>query len=500
MDNIPHTEKIDVTNPVTGQIIGRVSPALREEVQNAVERARAAQPGWAALPVRERTRILRRWANLVWKDQDRALDIICAETGKARVSAFNELFVTDNITAYCVYHAPHILRPQIRRALFPLFHQAQVYYKPHGVVGLITPWNYPYLLAFCDLIPALTAGNAVVLKPSEITPFSAHYGVEMLHEAGVPGEVVQVVNGASETGAALVDCVDYIAFTGSTAVGRQIAQRAAQRLIPCSLELGGKDALIVLKDADLEQAASGIVIGALENAGQACASVERVYVDRAVYDELIEHVRQRASQVLLGTTYTDHMGSLTGERELLRTEAHIREAVNKGARLLYGGQRRPELGPLFLEPAVLVDVDHSMCVMQEESFGPIIAMMPVNSEAEAVRLANDNPYGLSATVYTRDLRHGIQIARQIDSGDAAVNRPLAIWGTADAPMGGRKDSGIGRRNGPEGLLRFVTSQTVVVDTVPRLIAPPAAVHLTPRMRWLIGLRRRLMPYLPFLRP
>ncbi len=228
--------------------------------------------------------------------------------------------------------------------------------------------------------------------------------------------------------------------------------------------------------------------------------MERVYVERAVYDELTERVRQCVSQVLLGSSYIDHMGSLTGERELLRAEAHIQDALHKGARLLYGGQRRPELGARFLEPALLVDVDHTMQVMQEESFGPIIAMMPVANETEAIRLANESAYGLSATVYTRDLGRGAQLARQIDSGDVAINRPLAIWGTADAPMGGRKISGIGRRNGPEGLRRFVSTQTIVTDTVPRWLAPPAMIHLTPRMRWLIHLRRRLMACLPFLRP
>ncbi len=242
MDTTHLTEKTDVTNPITGAIIGSISHTSREAVQKVVERARAAQPAWATRPIRERVLVLRRWADLVWKDQAQALDIICAETGKVRVSAFNELFVTDNITIYCAYHAARILRPQPRRALFPLFHQARVYYQPYGVVGLITPWNYPYMLAFCDLIPALAAGNAVILKPSEITPFSARYGIDMLHRAGVPTDIVQVVDGAGETGAALVEFVDYIGFTGSTAAhpmqSRTRWQRRADRAARCRPRTG----------------------------------------------------------------------------------------------------------------------------------------------------------------------------------------------------------------------------------------------------------------------
>jgi succinate-semialdehyde dehydrogenase/glutarate-semialdehyde dehydrogenase len=469
-------------------------------VQAAVERTRAAQPGWEALGIQARVRLLRRWADMIWADQERLLDTICAETGKARVGAFNELFVFDNTVAYYANRATRILRPQTRRGLFPIFQPVRVHYRPHGVVGFITPWNYPFLLAFCDMIPALVAGNTAVIKPSEVTPFSAHYGVEMLRKAGVPSEVVQLVDGAGETGAALVDAVDYISFTGSTAVGRKVAAQAAQRLIPYSLELGGKDPLIVLRDADLDQAAAGALIGALENAGQVCTSVERVYVEAPVYDAFLDQLMRRINALALGTTYIHHMGSLTNERELLRTEAHIADAVSKGARVLSGGKRRPDLGPLFFEPVILAGVDHSMSVMQEETFGPVVAVMYVADAAEAVRLANDSPYGLSGTIYTRDMRRGEALARQIDSGDVSLNRPLAIWGAAASPMGGQKSSGIGRRGGPEGLLRFVTPQSIVLDRVPRLLFPPDLVHLTPRMRRLIGIRRRIMKFVPFLRP
>ena len=488
-------QQIIVTNPVTGAEIGRITPATREEVQAAVDRARAAQSEWDALGIKARARLLRCWADLIWEDQEALLDTIFAETGKARVGAFNELFVFDNTVAYYASRAAHILSPQRRRGLFPIFQPVRVHYRPHGVVGFITPWNYPFLLAFCDMIPALVAGNTAVIKPSELTPFSAHYGVDMLRKAGFPADVVQLVDGAGETGAALVDAVDYLSFTGSTAVGKKVAVQAAGRLIPYSLELGGKDPLIVLRDADLDQAVSGTLIGALENAGQVCTSVERVYVEAPVYDTFLDQLCQRINDLALGTTYAHHMGSLTNERELLRTEAHIADAVSKGAQLIAGGKRRPDLGPLFFEPAIVADVDHDMALMQEETFGPLVAVMKVDHADEAVRLVNDSPYGLSGTIYTNDMQRGEALARQIDSGDVSINRPLAIWGTVDAPMGGQKSSGIGRRGGPEGLLRFVTPQSIVLDRVPRLLFPPDLVHLTPRMRRLVGIRRRFMKFM-----
>ena len=492
--------KIAVINPVTGKAIDHVIPASRAAVQATADRARAAQPAWVARGIKERIRLLRRWADLVWADQKGAIDVICAETGKTRTEAYAEIFVADNTVAYYGNHAPRLLRPQARRALFPIFQQAHVHYQAHGVVGLITPWNYPFYLVFGDLIPALMAGNTAVIKPTEIAPLSARYGVAKMHQAGIPTDVVQIVDGAGETGAALVDVVDCIAFTGSTEVGRQVAVRAAERLIPCSLEMGGKDPLIVLDDADLEQAVSGVLIGALQNAGQMCTSTERVYVMETVYDAFIEQLLAQVQQMRLGGGEGDHCGSLTNEAELRRTEDQINDAVAKGAQVIYGSQRRPDLGPLFFEPTLLVNVDHTMAVMREETFGPLIPVMKIHSEAEAVALANDSHYGLSGAIYTRNMRRGTALARQIDSGDININRPAAIWGAVAAPMGGQKDSGITRRNGPEGMLRFVSVHTIVTDRVPRVLIPPGLMYFTPRLRWLIALRRRLMRFLPFLRP
>jgi succinate-semialdehyde dehydrogenase / glutarate-semialdehyde dehydrogenase len=493
-------QTLNVTNPVTGEILGRIHVATRSEVQAAVERARAAQPEWQALGLKERIRRLRRWGDWLWQHQEQAFKVICGETGKSKVGAYNEIVINDNVLTYYAYHAPRILRTQPRRALFPFFQRVRVHYKPHGVVGLITPWNYPFLLVCVDLVPALVAGNSVVIKPSEISPLSAQLAVETLIAAGVPPDVVQIVNGQGETGAALVDYVDYVAFTGSTAVGKQVAVRAAERLIPCNLELGGKDPMIVLADADLEKAVNGLLAGGLENAGQMCTSVERVYVEAPIYDDFVDRLAARAHDLILGQGFDAHLGSLTNLAELARVEAQVQDALVKGARVLHGGCRRPDLGPLFYEPTLLADTDHSMAVMQEETFGPVVPIMRVANAEEALRLANANAYGLSAVVYTRDLRHGETLARRIDSGDVGVNRPSVIWGAGAAPMGGQKASGIGRRGGPEGLLRFVTSQAVVLDAVPSALIPPDLMYFTPRMRWLMALRRRLLPFLPFLRP
>jgi succinate-semialdehyde dehydrogenase/glutarate-semialdehyde dehydrogenase len=492
-------EHIPVTNPVSGQILGHIPVMTAEEVRDVVERARAAQPAWEALGVKARARLVRRWGDLLWDDQQTAMQTVRAETGKNETGAWLEVLVIENTVSYYTHRAPQFLRPQTRRSLLPFIQRARVYYRPHGVCGFITPWNYPLNNAFIDLIPALIAGNTIVLKPSEITPFTSLYAVDLMYRAGIPKDVIQVVTGDGRTGAALADHVDYISFTGSTATGRKVAMRAAQRLIPCSLELGGKDPLIVLNDADLDMAAAGTLQGALENAGQVCVSLERVYVEDGIYDSYIERLREYAGKLTIGAGegFDVHVGSLTNERELLRCEAQLADAVAKGARVLFGGQRRPELGPLFFEPTILVDVDHSMLVMREETFGPLIPIMRVKDADEAVRLANDSEYGLSGAIFTKDLRHGEQLATRIESGDISINRPNWVWGTASLPMGGVKNSGLGRRNGPEGLLRFVRPQSIVVDNL--IGARPSLTLADPFSIQVALALRKVRRFIPFLR-
>jgi succinate-semialdehyde dehydrogenase/glutarate-semialdehyde dehydrogenase len=491
-------EMIAVINPVTGEEIGKIPVTSAGEVQAAVERAREAQPAWEAIGAKGRGRLLRRWADLMWDGQAELIRVIRAETGKNDVGAWQEICVVDNTVNYYAQTAPRFLSPHSRRTLFPVKHQARVYYKPYGVCGFITPWNYPLLNGFTDLIAGMIAGNSIVVKPSEITPYTAEHVVNLMYQAGVPRDVIQIVQGDGRTGAALVDSADCISFTGSTAVGRKVAMRAAERLIPCSLELGGKDPLIVLNDADLDLAATGTLVGALENAGQACVSTERVYVESGIYDRFLERVRHYADQIVLDKRegYDVHIGSLTNAREMQRTEAHIADAVAKGAQVIYGGKRRPDLGPLFFEPTVLVDVTHDMDVMREETFGPIVPIMRVQNEDEAIRMANDSEYGLSSAIYTRDLRHGQELATRIQSGDVHINCSQWVFGTPSLPMGGVKQSGMGRRNGREGLMRFVRPQSVLTDN--QMLETPKLVQGDERIRKLYPLIRRMRKLLPFL--
>lgn len=492
----PTTTTIDVFNPVTGLSIGTIPVTSAEQVRLAAERARAAQPAWEARGVKERAALLRRWADTLWDDQKNAIATIRRETGKTELGAWEEVITLDITVDYFHKTAARILRPQLRRSAIPMRHMAKMYYKPYGVAGFITPWNYPLLLTFIDLIPAMIAGNVILLKPSEVTPYTAIYAVELMHKVGIPQDVVQIVTGAGLTGAALVDLVDYISFTGSTATGKKIAVRAAERLIPCSLELGGKDPMIVLNDADVDLAAAETIVGAAgENSGQVCISTERVYVEDGIYDRYIERLKHYASQLQIGVD--GNIGSLTNARELQRSEAQVQDAIDKGAQLIHGGKRRPELGPLFYEPAILINVDHSMAVMHEETFGPIIPVMRVKDAAEAIRLANDSEYGLSASILTKDLKRAEQLATQIQSGDVHINTTHWIFGTPDLPMGGVKNSGLGRRGGPEGLLRFVKTQSVLVDNL--LFQKPSLVRIDGLLlkgALLIRKIRRAFPFLP----
>jgi acyl-CoA reductase-like NAD-dependent aldehyde dehydrogenase len=498
----PHGEpagQIEVRSPLTGQPVGTLTATTPEQLEAAVAKARYAQKLWAARTLENRLQIMRRFQSLLWDRQTEIMRTIADETGKSKPSAYIEVVDIDLMISWLAGYAQRILRPQRRKPLFPLVQYARVYHKPHGVVGLIEPWNYPLALPFMDLIPALVAGNAVVLKPSELTPFTALHAVDLLHAAGVPADIVQVVVGGPEVGAALVDAVDYVAFTGSTAAGRKVAVRAAERLIPYSLELGGKNALIVLNDADLELAASGAVAGALENAGQMCVSIERVYVEQPLYAKFVDRVAHYAASVRIGPAFSDDvdLGGMTSLREIERAEKHVADAIAKGARLVYGGQRRPDLGPTFFEPVVLADVNHDMLVMREETFGPMIAVMPVRDLDEALRLANDSEFGLSGAVFTRDVRKGEHVARQMNTGDVVVNRSTAVLiGAHSLPWGGVKHSGNGRRNGPEGLLRFTTTQSILVDR--RWDQPASPVLTDPFSLMAINILRRIRRVLPWI--
>jgi succinate-semialdehyde dehydrogenase / glutarate-semialdehyde dehydrogenase len=490
--------QISSYDPISGQHLGDVPNNSPEAVRAAVMRARAAQPLWQALGVRQRAMMLRVFTDMLWQRMAVVADWIRQETGKNLSGAYLEIANLDALMVYLQGNAEHILATQTRPAMLPLMQTGNLHHEPYGVVGALTPWNYPLFNAFCDILPALVAGNTVVMKPSEFTSLVALKVAEVMYAAGVPRDVFIVMTGDGATGAALVDYVDYVALTGSTTTGRKVALRCAERLIPCCLELGGKDPLIVLEDANIKMAAISTLRGALDNAGQMCISTKRVYVVQAVYQRYIEHLLRFAHQLQIGTAadLDIHMGSLTTERELLRTEAHVADAVARGARLVWGGKRRPDLGPLFYEPAILTEVNHTMQVMNDETFGPVIPIVCVADAAEAIRLANDSEFGLSASIYTGDVARGKQLANQLECGDVNINETQNVAGAHALPWGGRKLSGLGRRGGPEGLLRFVQTKAVLVDQ--QIAKPYKFVIVDTLLLRAAAVLRVLRHYLPFL--
>lgn len=470
--------RIDVEAPYSGDRLGSVPACTPADVTAAFERAREAQQSWADRPVSERAEIVRRFHDLVLDRRPELLDVTQAESGKARIDAFEEVLDVANTARHYADSAGEYMEPERRSGAFPLLTRTTVHRHPVGVVGVISPWNYPLTLAVSDAIPALLAGNAVVLKPASETPFVALLLRDLLREAGVPDDVFQVVTGrGSEVGPALVDESDFVCFTGSTETGREVARQAGGNLTDCSLELGGKNPMVVLADADLDRAAAGAVQGCFTNAGQLCISFERLYVQREVYDEFIDRFVRRTRALDLGGSYDygPDVGSLVGPDQLETVTAHVEDAVEQGADLLTGGRARPDLGPYFYEPTILADVTEGMTAAREETFGPVVWVQPFDAVAEAVELANDSEYGLNASVWTEDGERGRHIAQQIDCGTVNVNDAYAAaWASIDAPMGGMKASGLGRRHGREGFQKYTESQTVAEQRLAP-IAPPRSV-------------------------
>ena len=461
-------------SPFDGSLVGEVPVCTPDDVATAVARARAAQPQWAARPLRERIAIIRRYGDLVLARQAELLDLIQVESGKSRASAHEEVAdVAANAHYYARTAAIH-LRSRLREGALPLITSTVVHHHPKGVVGVISPWNYPLTLAVSDAIPALVAGNAVVLKPDHQTPFTALAAIELLREAGLPPELFQVVTGPGPIlGPPLIGAVDFLMFTGSTATGRIVAEQCGRRLIGFSAELGGKNPMIVLADAAVEAAARQAVHACFSNSGQLCISIERILVEDGVYDRFAaafaEHVR--AMRLAPGLTWEADMGSLVSEAQLDVVRRHVDDAVAKGARVLAGGRARPDLGPLFFEPTVLEGVTDEMEVAQAETFGPVVCLYRVRDEAEAIARANDSEYGLNAAVWSTT-RHGAAVAARLQVGTANVNDDFAAaWGSYDAPMGGWKASGVGRRHGREGLLKYTDAQTVAVQRIMPIRAP-----------------------------
>jgi acyl-CoA reductase-like NAD-dependent aldehyde dehydrogenase len=472
---------IDVTNPATGEVIATVAATDSEGVAEIVRKARAVQPAWDALGFDGRARIFRRAQKWLLDNQDRVVDTIVQENGKTYEDALlAEVSYAAGAFGFWAKHASEYLADERVRSSSPfvLGRKLTVRYAPLGVVGVIGPWNYPLTNSFGDCIPALAAGNAVVLKPASITPLTSLLMQEMLRDCGMPDDVFQVAIGpGGEVGNALIDAVDFVMFTGSTEVGKKVMERASRTLTPVGLELGGKDPMIVLADANIERAANGAVHYSMQNGGQTCISVERVYVEEPVYDEFVSKVEEKMRalrQGIPGAAGSVDMGAITSPPQVDLIDGHVKDAVAKGARVVVGGKRGDGAGD-FYEPTLLVDVDHSMECMMEETFGPTLPVMKVRDADEAVRLANDSPYGLQASVWTKDAAKGEQVARQVEAGAVCVNDAQINYVALELPMGGWKSSGLGSRHGANGIRKYTKQQTLLVTR----LAPKRDLHMLP---------------------
>jgi acyl-CoA reductase-like NAD-dependent aldehyde dehydrogenase len=467
-------ERIASRNPATGELLAEFDCATADEVRAAVAQARASQPAWEAAGAAHRARVLRRFMRLLHVQKREVARVIAQESGKVYVEALvAEVIVTLDVAKYMAGSARAFLRPERVPHSNPIVMAKSAYLlrRPYGVIGVISPWNYPFSIPAGQALAALVMGNAVVLKPSEFTPQTALVLRKLLHQAGVPEDVFQVVLGAGPTGAALVEAgLDKLVLTGSVPTGRRIAQAAAARLLPVLLELGGKDAMLVLDDADVEIASSAAVWGAFLNAGQTCLSVERCYVHRSLYESFVERCAAKTQELRVGPALEEHseVGPLIHERQLRVVEEHVADALARGARLIAGGQRLPGLGPNFYAPTVLAGVTHEMRIMREETFGPVLPIMAFATDDEAVRLANDSDFGLSASVWTRDKSRGRALAARLQAGTVMVNDVLTCFGIAEAPHGGVKSSGMGRTHGRFGLEEMVQLKYVDSDWLPRL--------------------------------
>lgn len=469
-------EWLAVHAPFDGAALGEVPMCTAADVAEAARRGRDAQRLWKAWSFEQRAEIFVRFHDLVLDHQREVLDLVQLESGKARAHAYEEVADVAIVARYYAHHAEDHLKSQRRMGALPGLTLTWEHHHPRGLIGFIAPWNYPLSLAVTDAIPALMAGNAALLKPDSQTPFTALWAVDLLYRAGLPSGLFQVVTGLGRTlGSPILEASDFVTFTGSTAVGRKIAALAGEQLIDCALELGGKNPAIVLADADLDRTIDGLIRGCFANAGQLCISFERVYVQRSIFDQVLETFAERAASLVLGNDldYGIEMGCLISADQLATVTRHVEDAVAKGARVITGGKPRPDLGPTFYQPTVLTGVHEGMEMFREETFGPVVAFYPFDTADEAVTLANDTRYGLNASLWTEDIELALELAQRIEAGTVNVNEAYAAaWGSVDAPMGGFKDSGVGRRHGAEGILKYTESQTVAVQRLLPVAAPP----------------------------
>ena len=483
---------IDVINPADGEVVGRVAAESAESVRVKVDCLRANQKDWEAMGARGRRDWLLIYQDWILDNARHIADVLQSETGKTRADAVVEAPAVADLIKYWANHAERFLADTRAKPHSLLFAVKALHtnYRPYPVVGVITPWNFPFAAPAMDSIPALAAGAAVLVKPSEVTPLSAIELLKGWREIGAP-QVFDLAIGRGETGTAVTDFVDYVQFTGSTRTGRRIAARCGERLIPCSLELGGKDPALVLADADIERAVNGLTWGGMVNSGQVCTSVERVYVEAPVYDRFVEKLTAKVASLRQGHDgrgFDFDIGAMANAAQRDLVARHIDDAVAKGARVLTGG--KPTGSGTFFEPTVIVDVDHTMACIREETFGPTLPVIKVADEAEAIRLANDSDFALSASVWTKDVDKGLRVARQIEAGAVNVNDVMANAFCVAVPMGGWKDSGIGARfGGSAGILKYCRHQAI---TAPRLPAPSNEIMWYPSTRRGVGLAMGVM--------
>ena len=464
---------IEVRNPADGSVVGKVPVETPEAVAAKARELRLFQAQWEEVGPRGRKEWLLTFGDWILDNAERLTDVVQSESGKTRADAGIEAPGTIDMVGYWARNAERYLA-DIRakpHSAMSATKKLTIVHRPYPVVGVITPWNFPFAAPCMDVLPALAAGAAVLLKPSEVTPLSAVELVRGWAEIGAP-PVLQIATGYGDTGAAVIANSDFVQFTGSTATGRKVAMQCAERLIPYSLELGGKDPALVLADADLDRAANGIAWGGMFNSGQVCVSVQRVYVEAPVYDEFLAKLTDNVRRLRQGKdgkgrkdAYRYDVGAMATAAQRDIVKRHVDDAVAAGARVTTGG--KPAGEGTFFEPTVLADVDQSMSCMQEETFGPTLPVVKVADEAEALRLANDSAYGLSATVWTGDKERGERIARQLDVGAVNVNDAMSNLFSLALPMGGWKNSGVGSRyGGAHGILKYTRAQAITSPRIP----------------------------------
>lgn len=480
----------------TGDLITALPQSSPADVERAFVLARHAQAEWAAWPVRRRMAVFRRFHRLLIERNETIVDLIQAETGKARRMAFEETCDIPMVISHYLKRAPRLLRPTTRGGAVPLVSTSTELRQPKGVVGVIAPWNFPFAIGLCDAVPALMAGNGIVLKPDNRTALSPLYGIGLLYEAGLPEGLFQVVCGEGpDVGPTLIDQADYVMFTGSQATGRQVAARASGNLTEVCLELGGKNPMIVLDDANLDEVIPATLAGVFANTGQLCLHIERIYLPDSLYDTFRTRFVAEVESLNLaaGYDFEAEVGSLVSTEHLARVSAHVEDARERGATVLTGGRPRPDLGPAFYEPTVLEGVDSTMSAAESETFGPVVSLYLYRSVDEAVALANHSAYGLNASVWGTDLKAARLVAARLEAGNINVNDAVALaYGSKGTPSGGLKGSGLGVRNGDAGLLKYTDVKNLAVLKRQVLAAPrdkPYADHVKRTLTSLALMRR-----------